>query len=481
MKPELCGVEYSKDSIALCAPTGKASQRMKQSTGWDAYTIHRLLGLYVSEEDNDADETTLGTGTIQDKRVVIVDEASMIDTVLMGELMASLPTGCKLIIVGDADQLPSIGPGCVFKDIITSSMLPVARLTNVYRQSEGSRIFDNARAVINGNYDNFALTGDDFTFINTALGQFETEYEHVIEAVRHLFETGLDPFDFLVLAPMYKGDVGVNALNIGIQEVWNPGGDLVYSGRSLIYRVGDKVLQVVNNYDKNVYNGDVGRIISYNEFDKRFPPLYDEKGRELTDVDDIMNHPNVASTDLAAATIRKAMIANPVILIDFGDNHIEPYLTSEMSEITLAYAMSVHKAQGSEARCVVQVASTTQSWMLYRQLFYTGMTRARKHLYIVGTEAALMRATRNIGNVNRRTNLKQILNDEVYKILNSEIYQDLQRIKEEEENAVLRDSERDGAFMGRGDTGSENEYQGFFENNPDEGFSRTESVSVAHA
>lgn len=404
--PQYCGQEYEKDSILLCAPTGKAAQRMRLSTGWPASTIHRMLGLYGSDDDDM--EPVQGAGDISHARVVIVDEASMIDTYLMGALCRALPAACKLIIVGDVDQLPSIGPGNVFKDIIQSQCLPVARLTSVYRQSEGSRIFDNAKAVITGNYDAFALDGEDFEFVNTALVQDETEAPAVLNTVRAALKSGLSPFDFLVLSPMYKGDVGVTALNTRIQEICNPDGFTVYSGRQLIYKEGDKVLQTVNNYDKNVFNGDVGRIITFEEFERRFPYPRDENGREI-DADEVLSGQKYTVKEKKAAAIQKARMQNPQTLIDFGEDNIVPYTQPEMQEITLAYAMTVHKAQGSEAHTVIQVASTTQHIMLYRQLFYTAMTRARRKLYIVGTEAAIMRACRNVGNTVRRTHLQYFL------------------------------------------------------------------------
>ena len=403
---EYCGQEYDKDSILLCAPTGKAAQRMRLSTGWPASTIHRMLGLYGSDDDDMAPVD--GVGDISFARVVIVDEASMIDTYLMGALCKALPAGCKLIIVGDVDQLPSIGPGSVFKDIIQSQCLPVARLTSVYRQSEGSRIFDNAKAVITGNYDAFSLTGEDFEFVNTVYAQEESEAPAVLETVRAVLKSGLTPFDFLVLSPMYKGDVGVTALNTRIQEMCNPDGFVVYSGRSLIYKEGDKVLQTVNNYDKNVFNGDVGRIITFEEFEKRFPYPRRDDGREI-DADEILSNKEYTVKQKLAASIQKARIANPQTLIDFGEDNIIPYTQAELQEITLAYAMTVHKAQGSEAHTVIQIASTTQHIMLYRQLFYTAMTRARRKLYVVGTEAAIMRACRNVGNTVRRTHLQYFL------------------------------------------------------------------------
>lgn len=400
---DYCGQEYDKKSIFLCAPTGKAAQRMRMSTGWDASTIHRMLGLYA---DDDVDEQ-IGAAFLDGARVVIVDEASMIDVKLMEKLVKSLPQECKLILVGDVNQLPSVGPGNVLKDITYSGRVPVASLSAVYRTSEGSRIFDNARAVLEGDYSKFSMHGDDFTFIDTS-NDVKTESDYVVDTVAAVMSTGLTPFDFMVLSPMYKGDVGVNALNKRLQEMCNPDGQLVYSGRTHFLRVGDKVIQTVNNNDKNVFNGDVGRVISYGEFDERFPlPIDEESQRTLTEEETIELAGMISDDIVRAAKIRKNLKDANLVIVDFGENHIEAFTQDELSELALAYVTTVHKAQGSEAHTVIVVASTTQYIMLYRQLFYTAMTRARRHLYVVGTESAIIRATMNVGNTNRRTRLLQ--------------------------------------------------------------------------
>lgn len=335
--------KYTK-SIFLAAPTGRAAKRMSEATGHVASTIHRMLGFNPEKDFENVEKIKAD--------VLILDEASMIDLQLMSTLLDRLPEHIRLIIVGDSDQLPSVGAGCVLKNIIDSEAVPVARLNEIFRQAAQSRIIVNAHKIISGQIpeiDNNANT--DFFFFR------QEEPETIRDTIIRLVKSGIpekfgyDSFsDIQVLAPMRKGIIGTDALNVALQEALNPNGEqLVRNIRQ--FRVGDKVMQVKNNYQKNVFNGDIGVVCGID--------------RE-----------------------------NQNLIVDMGDQKVE-YDFSDLDELVLSYAATIHKSQGSEFPVVVIPISTQHFIMLQRNLLYTGVTRGKKMVILVGTSKALAMAIRN--------------------------------------------------------------------------------------
>jgi len=336
--------------ILLAAPTGRAAKRMNEATGWEAKTIHRLLeysphrGGFKKDQDDPLEAD-----------VVIIDETSMVDTLLMYHLLKAIPSHVHLILVGDVDQLPSVGPGNVLKDIIRSGRFTVVRLTEIFRQAQESMIVVNAHKVNQGQLpvlkeiDKPEKT--DFQFIQ------EEDPEKILQNILDLCsETIPRQFRFhplreiQVLAPMHKGIIGVANLNIELQKRLNPGQPGITHG-AWNFRLGDKVMQIVNNYDKDVFNGDIGWISKI-----------DAEERE--------------------------------VVIEF-DGRPVPYDYSDLDEVVLAYAVSVHKSQGSEYPVVILPVVTQHYLLLQRNLIYTGITRAKKLVIMIGTKKALAIAIRN--------------------------------------------------------------------------------------
>ena len=345
--------------ILLAAPTGRAAKRMTEATGLEAKTIHRLLECkppegYQKNEDNPLDGD-----------VLIIDECSMIDMILMNALLKAIPEGMRLILVGDIDQLPSVGAGNVLRDIIDSGVFPVVRLTRIFRQAQSSRIIMNAHAINEGKFPDISNgKNTDFFYIEK-----ENPEEAVQEIVR-LVKNNLPryyktPWNHIqVLTPMQKGIVGAANLNLALQEALNPQGDGLRRG-GYLFRTGDKVMQIRNNYEKEIFNGDIG---------------------------------TVESVDLQERTLK----------VNF-DQHIIEYEASELDELVHAYATTIHKAQGSEYPIVVMPVLMNHYVMLQRNLIYTGITRAKKVLVIVGTRKALSYAVRNVTVTKRNTFLKERL------------------------------------------------------------------------
>ncbi len=346
----------------LAAPTGRAAKRMSEATHHEAKTIHRLL------------EFSFAKGGFQKNEekplacdVLIVDEASMVDTILMHHLLKAIPTFATFILVGDINQLPSVGAGNVLNDIIASGAVPVVELNEIFRQAKTSRIVVNAHKINNGilpSFDN-DTSGSDFYFIQ------QEDPEKVLEIILELTKTriprrfGFDPVDDIqVLTPMHKGIIGAENLNLALQNALNPAREgIVRGGRS--FRINDKVMQVRNNYDKNVFNGDIGRITGIRA-----------DGYEVT------------------------------IAFD-GRNVI--YELPDLDEITLAYAVSVHKSQGSEYPAVVIPILTQHYILLQRNLIYTAVTRGRYLVVMVGTKKALAIGVNNDKTQNRFTYLRHRL------------------------------------------------------------------------
>jgi exodeoxyribonuclease V alpha subunit len=336
--------------ILLAAPTGRAAKRMSEATGYEAKTIHRLLEYSPKKGGfkRDLDYPL-------EVDVLIIDEASMIDTLLMFHLLKAIPTQTHLILVGDVDQLPSVGPGNVLKDIIESGIFTVVRLTEIFRQAQGSMIIVNAHRVNQGMFpvlrENYKNEIKDFYFIH------EENPEKVLDKVitfcseRIPEHFGFHPTrDIQVMTPMHKGVIGVSNLNIELQKRLNPEGPYVTYG-SRIFRLGDKVMQIVNNYEKEVFNGDIGWVVRI-----------DQEEKELT--------------------------------VEF-DSRVISYDYSELDELVLAYAISVHKSQGSEYPAIILPVATQHYVLLQRNLIYTGITRAKKLVVLIGTKKALAIAIKN--------------------------------------------------------------------------------------
>ncbi len=347
--------------VLLAAPTGRAAKRMSEVTGLEARTIHRLLE-YKPPEGYQKNEESRLTGD-----VLIVDECSMIDIMLMYNLLKAIPDEMRLILVGDVDQLPSVGAGNVLRDIIESGAFPVVRLTRIFRQAQKSRIIMNAHRINEGRMPDLSNgTGSDFFYIE------EENPDRIPELITGLIKTRLPDYyhvasgDIQVLTPMQRGVIGAENLNRTIQSSVNPDGDGIRRG-GYIFRANDKVMQIRNNYDKEVFNGDIGTVVS---------------------------------VDIEYQTLR----------VSYDGRSVE-YERSDLDELVLAYAVTIHKSQGSEYPIVIMPVMMSHYVMLQRNLIYTGVTRARKVLVMIGTKKALSYAVRNVTVERRNTLLKQRLKD----------------------------------------------------------------------
>ncbi len=348
--------------ILLAAPTGRAAKRLSEATGMEAKTIHRLLEVKPPEGYQKNDEAPLAGD------VLIVDECSMIDVMLMFHLLKAVPDSMTLIMAGDIDQLPSVGAGNVLRDIIDSGCFPVVRLTKIFRQAQSSRIITNAHRINAGKMPDISNgKQSDFFFME------EEDPEKAVETIVGLVKTKLPkyyhtrPSDIQVLTPMQRSVVGAANLNQILQEAVNPGALALHRG-GYEYRQNDKVMQIRNNYDKEIFNGDIGVICSVDREDRS-------------------------------------------VKVDFDGREVE-YDVSELDELVLAYAATIHKAQGSEYPIVVMPVTMNHFVMLQRNLIYTGITRAKKILVIVGTKKALAYAVKNVTVTERNTMLKERLQEQ---------------------------------------------------------------------
>lgn len=349
--------------IHLASPTGRAAKRMTEATGREAMTIHRLLEWSPASAGFQRNaQRPLETD------LVIVDEASMMDIALMNSLLRAVPLMATLILVGDADQLPSVGPGTVLRDILDSSRVPAVRLIEIFRQAEKSRIVQNAHRVNRGEYPDLSRPprGEESDFHFLVEEDPERLQQLIVElASRRLpARYGLDPVeDIQVLTPMHRGVIGAAQLNAALQEALNPArggvGEVMRGGR--VFREGDRAMQIRNNYDKEIYNGDIGRI---------------------------------ARIDLEEQEVVVRVDGRPVT-----------YDFSELDELVLAYAATVHKSQGSEYPAVILPIHTTHYPMLQRNLVYTAVTRAKRLLVLVGTKKALAVAVKNDATLRRYSRL----------------------------------------------------------------------------
>ena len=349
--------------IILAAPTGRAAKRMSETTGMEASTIHRLLEYKPPEGYQKKEENPL------EGDLLIVDECSMVDLMLMYNLLKALPDQMSLILVGDIDQLPSVGAGNVLRDIIDSGSVPVVRLTRIFRQAQGSRIIMNAHRINKGEAIDMR-GGKDSDFFFAA----KESNQEVVDTVVRYCKSNLpryyqaDPLrDIQVLTPMQRGECGAVNLNRQLQEAMNP--SRIFLQRSgTQYRLKDKVMQIRNDYDKEVFNGDIGTIVHVDMEERELTVLFDD--REVT------------------------------------------YDVSELDELTLAYAVTIHKSQGSEYPIVVMPLTMSHFVMLQRNLLYTGVTRAKKILVLVGEKKAVYYAIRNETSSRRNTCLAERLKPE---------------------------------------------------------------------
>lgn len=354
-------LEREKKKFMMAAPTGRASKRMTETTGREAKTIHRLLNFnprlnkFLKNEDNPIDAD-----------IIIIDEASMLDIRLMRDLLSAIKIDSSLIFVGDIDQLPSVGPGYVLGDLIRSGTVPVCELKKIYRQEGQSQIIKNAHKVRDGQFPYIKnKDSEDFFFIE------KNDPEEVVNLILHLLSNkipssfGMDPLnDVQVLVPTNKGVCGVINLNSRIQKMLNPGSTGLLHGNRW-FRVGDKVIQLKNNYNKDIYNGDIGIITSIDMELKEASINYD--GRKVD------------------------------------------YSFYEMDEINHSYAISIHKSQGSEFKCVIIPLLTSHYMLLQRNLLYTALTRARELAILIGSKKAVgMAVNKNIVE-KRYTSLKELI------------------------------------------------------------------------
>ena len=345
--------------ILLAAPTGKAADRMSEATGMQARTIHRLLGAKPGGT-YDFNENNKLHGD-----VLIVDELSMVNIYLMNSLLKAVPDNMRVILVGDVDQLPPIGPGNVLKDLIDSQVIPVIRLTKIYRQAQNSRIITNAHAINRGELPIYSNDKDsDFFFMK--VGDETTISDTIVDLVCNRLPKvyNYTPSQIQVLTPMKKNEAGTWNLNKALQAAINPVGESIQHGDT-VFRVGDKVIQTKNNYEKEIFNGDTGYISSVNTEDK-------------------------------------------TLTVDYGDAEVF-YERADLDELLLAYALTVHKSQGSEYPIVVMPVTNQHYFMLSKNLLYTGITRAKQICVLVGSKEALAYGVKNIRITKRNTMLKDRL------------------------------------------------------------------------
>jgi exodeoxyribonuclease V alpha subunit len=350
--------------LLLCAPTGLAAKRMTEATGREAKTIHRLLEFdpraygFKRDEENPLECDLL-----------VIDESSMVDVTLMLSLLKAIPSSAGLLIVGDIDQLPSVGPGQVLADIISAGAVPVVRLTEVFRQAAQSRIITSAHLINEGRIPDLSPPDGETDFYFVSAAEPEQAVGRIVELVRHRIPRrfGLDPIkDIQVLCPMNRGGVGARSLNIELQAALNPAGGRKVERFGWTFAPGDKVMQIENDYDKEVYNGDIGMI-------------------EDVDLDE------------------------GEVAVDF-DGRTVTFVFGELDTLVPAYAATIHKSQGSEYPAVVIPVMTQHYAMLQRNLIYTGVTRGKKLVVLVGQKKAVAIAVKNVSGRRRWSKLDEWLN-----------------------------------------------------------------------
>jgi len=357
----IAAMDHFEWDVKLAAPTGRAAQRLEEATGHSAGTIHRLLDYQPPSTYGKNEQDPL------EADAVIVDELSMVDLWLMNRLLQAIEVGTHLVMVGDPDQLPSVGPGDVLNDLIVSDQLPVVRLTSIFRQARESRIIENAHRVNRGEMPELTnKRSSDFFFLEKSEPSEARKTIVSLVSDRLQDHYDLDPFeDVQVVVPMYRGECGVDRLNEHLQQTLNPGEGIEGVG-SEQFRRGDRVIQLENDYEKNVFNGDVGRVQTLNTAEN-----------ELT--------------------------------VRFHGNQTISYDTDSLTQIALAYAITIHKSQGSEFPVIIIPMLTQHYIMLQRNLLYTALTRAKQLAVLVGTRKAIGMAVNNARNRERNTRLPERL------------------------------------------------------------------------
>lgn len=350
-------IEQLGVSVTLCAPTGRAARRLSEATGLEASTIHRLIGVGGPSKGSDSVSEI-------DTDLVVVDETSMLDVELTAQLLSSLPSHAALVLLGDARQLPSVGPGQILEDLIDSGVIPCPRLTDVHRQASDSGIVLNATRIIDGTTPATEAGKPDFVVLDSP-GDRET-----VARLKHLASTlipekmGLDPLrEIQVLAPMRKGMLGTESLNQVLQQALNPGGGSSWTA----FRLGDRVMQVSNDYERRVFNGDIGFVAWINDESK-------------------------------------------ILRVDFG-RHPVVYKQPELAQLTLAYAITVHKSQGSEFPVCLIPLARDGSGGLTRRLLYTAVTRGKKKVIVIGHADAVAKTVNNSRDESRVSGLLHRLRD----------------------------------------------------------------------
>jgi exodeoxyribonuclease V alpha subunit len=359
------------DQVALAAPTGKAARRLQEQTHYPAKTIHRLL-----EYSPFTEGFTRDRNNPLDCHLLVVDESSMVDVELAAALLEAVAPprsgrpgpcwwrGCRVVLVGDADQLPSVGPGNVLRDLIASGTVPTTRLERIYRQGEGSLICQNAAAVLAGRLPDFPEEAADMFWIDCPEAENIPQVVEELLRDRLLANHGIHPSDAQVLSPQRSTAAGVEALNAHLQSAINPPAQLKSEAQG--FRQGDRVMHIRNNYKLERMNGEVGEI-------------------------------------------RHIIVpGGPVITVDFGDGFTD-YQGADVADLRLCYATTIHKAQGSEYPAVIAIVHSSMSYMLSRTLLYTAITRGKRAVYLVGNKVGLRRAVKNNKTVARNTALKELL------------------------------------------------------------------------
>ena len=370
--------------VLLAAPTGRAAKRMSESTGREAKTIHRLLEMGVSDDEN----SFFGKGESEplEGDVIIIDEASMIDIMLMNSLLKAIRLGTRVIIVGDVDQLPSVGPGNVLRDLINSNFINVVRLNEIFRQGKESMIIVNAHKINNGELPYLNKKDGDFFFDS------RENIDDILKTIIDLINRRLPNFnskwnkvkDIQILSPTRKGVLGVENLNNELQKILNPPSNhkKEKNVREMVFREGDKVMQIKNNYSLKwtringigdeegvgVFNGDMGFIESINEDKSTLTVIFDDERRVV-------------------------------------------YEFAFLDELELAYAITVHKSQGSEFKVVITPVFMGSAFLMNRNILYTGITRAKELVVVVGSQKALKYMVTNTNNVERYSSLKERIID----------------------------------------------------------------------
>ncbi|WP_337220516.1 ATP-dependent RecD-like DNA helicase [Staphylococcus epidermidis] len=357
--------DYNEDDypVVLAAPTGRASKRLHESTGLEAMTIHRLIGWNQDTQPQDILENEINA------RLIIIDEMSMVDTWLFHQFLSAVPLEAQIVFVGDEDQLPSVGPGQVFKDLIDSEIIPRVNLTEVYRQQDGSSIIDLAHRMKLNEPIDITKRYHDRSFIRCGTNQIPDVVDKVVKSA---VAKGYDMSDIQVLAPMYKGNAGIKRLNQVLQSILNPKqqDDREIEFGEAVFRKGDKVLQLVNRPNDNIFNGDIGIIVG----------IFWAKENALN---------------------------KDVLVVDFEGNEIT-FTKQDLMELTHAYCTSIHKSQGSEFPIVIMPIVRQYYRMLQRPILYTGLTRAKQSLVLLGEQEAFDIGLKTNGQI-RLTQLNDLL------------------------------------------------------------------------